>query len=117
MPVPKTSGRLHEYLEDKWTHSIAVGSKGFVESVKSALGIRAKGMNLKKTGMWIKICFTFLLFITAAIQNGPARGEEIFTKPQNRWLEVVSEDKKRVNIDLNGLLGTTLNSKTTQFSS
>ena len=70
------------------------------DGIKSALGIRAKGMNLKKTGMWIKICFTFLLFITAAIQNGPARGEEIFTKPQNRWLEVVSEDKKRVNIDL-----------------
>ena len=50
-------GWVNEYLdngpksrEDKWTNSIAVGSKGFVESVKSALGIRAKGRKTKEAG-------------------------------------------------------------------
>ena len=29
--------------ESKWTESIAVGSKGFIEATKERLGIRAKG--------------------------------------------------------------------------
>ena len=36
--------------EDKWTRSIAVGSKSFVEYVKAALGIRAKGRKLTEAG-------------------------------------------------------------------
>ena len=36
--------------EDKWTRSIAVGSKSFVEYVKSALGTLAKGRRLTETG-------------------------------------------------------------------
>jgi putative transposase len=51
-------GWVDEYLdnepqsrEDKWTDSIAVGSKGFVESVKAALGIRAKGRKTKEAGV------------------------------------------------------------------
>ncbi len=50
-------GWVNEYLdngpksrEGKWTNSIAVGSKGFVESVKSALGTRAKGRKTKEAG-------------------------------------------------------------------
>ena len=50
-------GRVNEYLdngpksrEDKWTNSITVGSKGFVESVKSALGTRAKGRKAREAG-------------------------------------------------------------------
>ncbi|HUT69672.1 MAG TPA: hypothetical protein VMW89_03255 [Desulfatiglandales bacterium] len=48
---------VEEYLQngnyrrdDKWTKSIAVGSKGFVENVKSTLGVLAKGRNSKETG-------------------------------------------------------------------
>lgn len=51
------SGWVEEYLkngnylrDDKWTKSIAVGSKGFVESVKSTLGVLAKGRKSKETG-------------------------------------------------------------------
>jgi len=36
--------------EDKWTKSIAVGNKGFVETVKSALGFRAKGRKTREAG-------------------------------------------------------------------
>lgn len=43
-------GRVEEYLgegakgrEDPWTSSIAVGSRSFVEALKSFLGLRAKG--------------------------------------------------------------------------
>ena len=35
--------------DEKWTKSIAVGSKGFVGEVKSILGGLAKGRNIKKT--------------------------------------------------------------------
>lgn len=48
-------GWLDEYLGDgnnrrdeKWTKSIAVGSKGFVESVKSLLGAIAKGRKARE---------------------------------------------------------------------
>ena len=50
-------GRVEEYLgeeknsrDDKWTRSIAVGSKGFVEHVKPALGALAKGRKPKEAG-------------------------------------------------------------------
>jgi len=50
-------GWVEDYLgggnnirNDKWTKSVAVGSKGFVESVKSALGALAKGRKLKEAG-------------------------------------------------------------------
>jgi len=35
--------------DDKWTRSIAIGSKGFVEMVKSKLGILAKGRKATET--------------------------------------------------------------------
>jgi putative transposase len=48
-------GWLDEYLSDgnnrrdlKWTNSIAVGSKGFVQSVKSLLGALARGRKLRE---------------------------------------------------------------------
>jgi putative transposase len=48
---------VNEYLgnenntrDDKWTRSIAVGSRGFVEGVKSVLGVLAKGRKSKETG-------------------------------------------------------------------
>ena len=46
---------VNEYLdkteknrEEEWTHSIAVGSQPFVESVKNLLGIRAEGREVIK---------------------------------------------------------------------
>ncbi|MDH5525090.1 MAG: transposase [Desulfobulbaceae bacterium] len=36
--------------EEMWTQSIAVGSSNFIEKTKEALGIRAKGRKLKKSG-------------------------------------------------------------------
>ena len=46
-------GWVEEYLgngaegrQDEWTGSIAIGSKSFVEKVKSLLGFRAKGRNV-----------------------------------------------------------------------
>ncbi len=48
---------VEEYLEnakkireDKWSASIAVGSRGFVESVKSMLGGLVRGRKVKKIG-------------------------------------------------------------------
>ena len=35
--------RAEKNREVEWTHSVAVGSQPFVESVKDLLGIRAKG--------------------------------------------------------------------------
>jgi len=49
------SGWVEEYVgdgnnrrEEKWTKSIAVGSKGFVESVKTLLGAIAKGRKVRE---------------------------------------------------------------------
>ena len=36
--------------ENKWSQSIAVGSKKFIEKVKSQLGIRARGRSVKEAG-------------------------------------------------------------------
>lgn len=36
--------------ESKWSQSIAVGSKRFVESIKEKLGIRAKGRKVGESG-------------------------------------------------------------------
>ncbi|MCD6185715.1 MAG: transposase, partial [Deltaproteobacteria bacterium] len=36
--------------ETKWSQSIAVGSKSFVESIKEKLGIRAKGRKVGESG-------------------------------------------------------------------
>jgi hypothetical protein len=41
--IEKYLGNEKNVRDDKWTKSIAVGSRGFVESVKSILGILAKG--------------------------------------------------------------------------
>lgn len=35
--------------ENKWTQSVAVGSKNFVESMKEKLGILAKGRKVERT--------------------------------------------------------------------
>jgi len=50
-------GWVEEYLgdgnnirNDKWTKSIAIGSKGFVEHVKSVLGALAKGRKSREAG-------------------------------------------------------------------
>ncbi len=40
-----TSGR-----QDKWTGSVAVGSKSFIEKVKDLLGVRAMGRKIHKGG-------------------------------------------------------------------
>ena len=36
--------------ESKWSQSIAVGSKSFVEGIKEKLGIRAKGRKVGESG-------------------------------------------------------------------
>ena len=36
--------------QSKWTQSIAVGDKSFLEHIKERLGIRAKGRRIKKNG-------------------------------------------------------------------
>jgi len=49
-------GWVEEYLgrgndhDDKWTRSIAVGSKEFIDTVKTKLGVLAKGRDAKETG-------------------------------------------------------------------
>lgn len=43
-------GKGNNSRDDKWIKSIAVGSKGFVECVKSALGVLAKGRKSEETG-------------------------------------------------------------------
>jgi putative transposase len=44
--VEEALGRAERAREGKWTESIAVGSKDFVESMKARLGIRAKGRRI-----------------------------------------------------------------------
>ena len=39
-------GPYHSDKENKWTQSIAVGSKTFIEKMKEALGIRATGRKI-----------------------------------------------------------------------
>ena len=48
--VEKYLGNGNNIRDDKWTKGIAVGSKGFVEHVKSALGALAKGRKAKGSG-------------------------------------------------------------------
>jgi len=50
-------GWVEEFLEDdakerqdKWTASIAVGSRSFIENVKALLGFRAKGREIRQGG-------------------------------------------------------------------
>jgi hypothetical protein len=43
-------GNGNNIRDDQWTQGIAVGSKGFVEHVKSALGALAKGRKAKESG-------------------------------------------------------------------
>jgi putative transposase len=38
--------RAEQIREGKWTESVAVGSRDFVENVKSKFGIRAKGRKI-----------------------------------------------------------------------
>ena len=48
--VEKYLGNENNIRDDKWTKGIAVGSKGFVEHVKSALGALAKGRKANESG-------------------------------------------------------------------
>jgi len=36
--------------QNEWTGSVAVGSKSFIESVKTSLGFRAKGRDVIESG-------------------------------------------------------------------
>ncbi|MBW2164860.1 MAG: hypothetical protein JRG74_01805 [Deltaproteobacteria bacterium] len=38
--------------ESKWSQSIAVGSKSFVEGIKEKLGIRAKGLKVGEKDLY-----------------------------------------------------------------
>ena len=40
------SGKKPIFKENKWTQSIAVGSKTFIEKMKESLGFRAKGRKM-----------------------------------------------------------------------
>ena len=46
----KYLGNGNNIRDDKWTKGIAVGSKEFVEHVKSAIGALAKGRKAKESG-------------------------------------------------------------------
>jgi REP-associated tyrosine transposase len=46
-PSPQTKNYVRE---SKWSQSIAVGSKSFVEGIKEKLGIRAKGRKVEESG-------------------------------------------------------------------
>jgi len=48
--VEEHLGDGNNIRNDKWTRSIAVGSKGFIERVKSALGALAKGRKSREAG-------------------------------------------------------------------
>jgi putative transposase len=47
--VEEALGRAEQAREGKWTESIAVGSRNFVEMVKGELGINAKGRRISGT--------------------------------------------------------------------
>ena len=44
--VEQALGRAKHVRESEWTESVAVGSADFVKTVKSKLGIRAKGRRI-----------------------------------------------------------------------
>ncbi|MGA7644322.1 MAG: hypothetical protein WBW56_19145, partial [Syntrophobacteraceae bacterium] len=47
--VEEALGRAEQAWEGKWTESIAVGSRNFVEIVKGEIGINAKGRRISGT--------------------------------------------------------------------
>ena len=47
--VEEALGRAEQAREGKWTESIAVGSRNFVEIIKGELGINAKGRRISGT--------------------------------------------------------------------
>jgi REP element-mobilizing transposase RayT len=44
--VAKALARAEQVRESKWTESVAVGSRDFVETIKAKLGVRAKGRRI-----------------------------------------------------------------------
>jgi putative transposase len=44
--VEEALARAEQVREGKWTESVAVGSRDFVETIKARLGIRAKGRRI-----------------------------------------------------------------------
>ena len=44
--IEEALARAEQVRENKWTESVAVGSKDFVETIKAKLGIRAKGRRI-----------------------------------------------------------------------
>jgi putative transposase len=46
--VEEYLGDEHNRRDEKWTKSIAVGSKGFVEGVKNSLGVLATGRKISQ---------------------------------------------------------------------
>ena len=54
--VEEALARTELDREGKWTESVAVGSRDFVETIKAKLGIRAKGRRI--TGMAGRSCLS-----------------------------------------------------------
>jgi len=44
--VEKAPARPEQVRESKWTESIAVGRRGFVDVIKRGLGVKAKGRRI-----------------------------------------------------------------------
>ena len=71
-------GWIKEYLgngpkirQDEWTDSIAVGSRSFIENVKTLLGFRAMGREVKEGGGGFQL------------REGPASYKALF-RPEKR---------------------------------
>ena len=47
--VEEALARPEQVRESKWTESVAVGSRDFVDTIKRKLGVRAKGRRISGT--------------------------------------------------------------------
>jgi putative transposase len=70
----------NQYRDEKWTESIAVGSKEYVERVKSSLGALSKGRTVRKAGA------TYHLREPSVSYNGLLGGQNVDTGGENGYL-------------------------------
>jgi REP-associated tyrosine transposase len=70
--------------ESKWSQSIAVGSKSFVEIIKAKLGIRAKSRQVGKSGGSYHLCEAQLPYNSDfTLENSDLRVENAYFGADN----------------------------------
>lgn len=72
--------KVNHFRDGKWTESVAVGSKGFVEATKEKLGFKVKGRKVIGEGG------SYELRESPALYKGSFGHENGVLRPQNAYL-------------------------------